>query len=264
MSEPRLAVADPAALPIRAVNSEPAEVGLRVTVTALAAIMRRITRRDWRDRKKVPRTGPAIFVVNHISNIDPLVYGHYIAWAGRWPRFLAKASIFRTPVVGWVARACGQIKVDRDRADGGGAMAEAAAALAAGGSVSIYPEGTITFDPDGWPMNGRTGAARLALETGAPLIPVAQWGAQDILGGKKLTFPRFFPPRTVHVITGDPVDIDDLRGEPPTAGTLLLITDRIMDSLTALVGDLRQELPPRGRWDPRLRRRVVRRHREER
>ncbi|MGY4720885.1 lysophospholipid acyltransferase family protein [Naumannella cuiyingiana] len=247
---------DPAAAPLDRVNTEPAEPGLRRTVGILAALLRRITRRDWRAQDKIPRSGPAIFVVNHISNFDPLAYGHYLAWSGRWPRFLAKDAIFRTPVLGAIARACGQIRVQRGAADGGTALAEAAAALGEGKSVTIYPEGTITADPEGWPMTGRTGAARLALETGAPVIPVGQWGAQEVLPGKRLTWPRLWPRRTMRLIAGDPVPLDDLRERPLDAGTLITATERITDAITGLVAQLRETEPPAGRWDLRLGRRV--------
>ena len=67
--------------------------------------------------------------------------------------------------------------------------------------MGIYPEGTITKDPDLWPMIGKTGAARVALETGCPVIPIAQWGPQEILApySKRL---RLLPPKTVHVLAG--------------------------------------------------------------
>ena len=61
--------------------------------------------------------------------------------------------------------------------------------------IGVYPEGTITKDPDGWPMRGKTGAARIALATGCPVIPIGQWGAQEILPAYTLR-PHVFPRRT--------------------------------------------------------------------
>jgi 1-acyl-sn-glycerol-3-phosphate acyltransferase len=121
----------------------------------------------------------------------------------------------------------------------------------AGRAVVVYPEGTITGDPDLWPMRGHTGAARIALQTAAPVVPVGQWGAQDILYGNRLGVPRLLPRKTFHLVTGTPVALDDLRGVPMTAAVLTEATTRIMDAITALVAELRQEPPPAVRFDPR-------------
>lgn len=246
-----------ARLPLRQVITEPAEPVLRRTVATLAAILRVLTHQDWRHREKIPATGGVVFVVNHISNFDPLAFGHYLTWAGRWPRFLAKDEIFRVPLLGWVASRSGQIEVRRSSPDAGDAVDAAVEAVRAGKSVSIYPEGTITADPLTWPMTGRTGAARIALLAGCPVIPVGQWGAHEVLPGKKLTWPRLWPRKTMRVLAGDPVPLDDLRTRPLTDEVLDEATDRIIGAITALVADLRQETPPPGRWDLRLGRRVL-------
>jgi 1-acyl-sn-glycerol-3-phosphate acyltransferase len=114
--------------------------------------------------------------------------------------------------------------------------------------ISIYPEGTITRDPDLWPMSGRTGAVRVALATGRPLVPLAQWGAQRILW-PYTKLPRFLPRKTIHVVVGDPVDLSDLVGLPITEDVLRTATDRLMDTLTAMVGEIRGELPSGPRID---------------
>lgn len=245
-----------AQLPMRAVISEPAEPVLRRTVGGLAAILRFLTRQDWRAREKVPAAGGVVLVVNHISIFDPLAYGHYLTWAGRWPRFLAKDAIFRVPVVGWIASRSGQIEVRRGGPEAAAAVEAAIAAVRRGQAVSVYPEGTITADPLTWPMTGRTGAARIALATECPVIPIGQWGANEVLPGKKLTWPRLFPRKTMRVIAGDPVELDDLRSLPLTEEVLDEATNRILDAITALVAELRQESPPDGRWDLRLQRRI--------
>ncbi len=115
----------------------------------------------------------------------------------------------------------------------------------------IYPEATITYDPDLWPMEGRTGAARIALDTGCPVIPVGQWGAEEIMWGKKIHFPKLLPRKTVRLLAGPPVPLDDLRGQPMTSQNLVQATDRIMDAISSLVADLRQATPPAQRYDPR-------------
>ena len=126
-----------------------------------------------------------ILVPNHVSHFDPLVVAHYIYRAGRWPRFLGKASLWKVPVLGFLLRKTLQIPVERGSVEAVKSLDALVEALDEGGTVVIYPEGTTTREPDLWPMRGKTGAARLALLTGAPVIPIANWGAE-----------RVFDPRT--------------------------------------------------------------------
>ena len=119
-----------------------------------------------------------------------------------------------------------------------------------GRAVVIYPEGTITRDPDLWPMAGKTGAARIALRTGCPVVPIGQWGAQELMYGPQIHFPKLLPRKTLRLLVGDPVDLDDLREQPVSAATLAEATDRIMDAITGLVAELRQEPPPAERFVP--------------
>jgi 1-acyl-sn-glycerol-3-phosphate acyltransferase len=237
--------------PLSQVNSEPAEKTLVRVVWILNEVVKRVTRREWTGQDKVPKTGGVVFVMNHISNLDPIVFGQFLAYAGRYPHFLGKASLFKLPVVGRIIRACGQIPVERGTSNAAQALSAAVRAVEAGGSVTVYPEGTITLDPDLWPMQGKTGAARIALQTSVPVIPVGHWGAQGIIGAKKVHFPKLFPRHTLRVLAGDPVDLDDLRVQPLTPAVLREATDRIMTAITALVAELRGEEPPDQRYDPR-------------
>ena len=175
------------------VNREPGRRTIFGVVTVLNALVRPVTRRDWRGQDKVPQTGGVVFVVNHISNADPLALGQFLAFSGRWPRFLAKASLFGVPVLGRILRACGQIPVQRQSAKSADALLAAVEAVNQGRAVVIYPEGTITRDPDLWPMAGKTGAARLALRTGCPVIPIGQWGAHELMYGQQIHFPKLLP-----------------------------------------------------------------------
>jgi 1-acyl-sn-glycerol-3-phosphate acyltransferase len=231
------------------VNSEPAEKTLIRVVWLLNEVLKRLSKREWIYQDKIPRSGGVIFAVNHISNIDPIVFGQYLAYAGRWPRYLGKASLFRVPVLGKIIRASGQIPVERGTSDAARALELAIRAINEGKSVTIFPEGTITFDPDLWPMVGKSGAARIALQTRCPVIPVAQWGGQHIMGAKKMQFPKFFPRTTLQVKAGDPVGLDDLRELPVTPEVLKEATNRIMTAITQLVADLRNETPPAERFD---------------
>jgi 1-acyl-sn-glycerol-3-phosphate acyltransferase len=232
-------------------NTEPGGRTIFGVVTVLNAVMRPLTRRDWRATDKLPRSGGVIVVANHISNADPLALGQFLAYSGRWPRFLAKASIFKVPVLGRILRACGQLPVERNSKRSGEGLAAAIEAVEQGRTVVVYPEGTISKDPDLWPMVGRTGAARIALRTGCPVIPVGQWGAQELLYGDHLGFPKILPRKTLRLVVGDPVPLDDLRQIPLTAAVLDEATTRMMDALAALVAELRGGEPPAQRFNPR-------------
>ena len=232
-------------------NREPGRGTIFAVVSLLHLIMRPLTRRDWRGQDKIPQTGGVIFVANHISNMDPLALGQFLAFSGRWPRFLAKASLFRYPVLGRILRACGQIPVERQSAKSADALLAAVEAVNQSRAVVIYPEGTITRDPDLWPMKGKTGAARIALRTGCPVIPIGQWGAQELMYGTEIHFPRLFPRKTLRLIAGDPVPLDDLRERPVSGAVLDAATSAIMDAITGLVAELRQEPRPAQRFDPR-------------
>lgn len=209
-------------------------------------------KRDWRGMEHIPAAGGFITVVNHNSYLDPLSYAHFQYNTGRVPRFLAKAQLFHGWFVGTMLRGTRQIPVYRETTDAANAFREAAAAVRAGECVAVYPEGTLTRDPDQWPMAGKTGAARLALLTGAPVIPVAQWGANHVMPPyakeKKL---RLFPRKTLRVLAGPPVDLSAYLGREPTAEVLREVTDVIMDAVTALLAELRHEPAPVGRYQPR-------------
>jgi 1-acyl-sn-glycerol-3-phosphate acyltransferase len=221
-----------------------------VAVAIVKPLLLLFTKHRWAGGEKIPTKGGCILVANHISHVDPLTFAHFVYDHGRLPRYLAKAAVFDVPVAGRIIRSAGQIPVYRLTTDASLAFRAAVDAIDKGECVVVYPEGTISRDPGLWPMNGKTGAARIALSTGAPVIPVAQWGAHHILApyAKK---PRLLPRRTVWVNAGDPVDLDDLRGRPLTPAVLREATDRIMDAITALLAEVRGEEPPVVRFDPR-------------
>jgi 1-acyl-sn-glycerol-3-phosphate acyltransferase len=230
--------------PLAEVNHEPAERAYRWAVTIVHALIKPFTRRDWRDQQKLPQTGGVVVVANHISNVDPIALAQYLVFSGRWGRFLAKDSLFRVPIIGWIIKAAGQIPVRRNTRSAADALSEAIDAVREGKCVVVYPEGTITTDPDLWPMAGKTGAARIAYATGCPIVPVAQWGAQDIMYGKRIEFPRLLPRKTFRVITGDPIPLAAGSGDRVTSAMLVQTTERIMATLTDLVAGLRDTSPP--------------------
>jgi 1-acyl-sn-glycerol-3-phosphate acyltransferase len=237
--------------PLSEVNHEPGAQTISTVVRIVNAILRPLTKRDWRHQDRVPQTGGVIFVANHISNADPLALGQFLAFSGRWPRFLAKASVFQIPVIGRIIAACGQIPVERESARSKEALVAAAQAIDQGRALVIYPEGTITYDPELWPMWGKSGAARLAFQTGCPVVPIGQWGAHELMPGRKPRFPKLFPRKTLRVAAGAPVPLDDLRAKPITASRLEEATTRIMDAITVLVAEVRGAGPPAHRYDPR-------------
>ncbi|ARQ68280.1 lysophospholipid acyltransferase family protein [Streptomyces marincola] len=205
--------------------------------------------RDWRGMEHIPAEGGFITAVNHNSYLDPLSYAHFQYNTGRVPRFLAKVSLFHTGVLGAFMRGTGQIPVYRNTTDAADAFRAAVAAVHRGECVTFYPEGTLTRDPRLWPMEGKTGAARVALLTGAPVIPVAQWGAHEVMPpyarSRRL---RLFPRRTLTVVAGPPVDLAEFLGKEPTAEVLRDATDAIMDAITVLLAGVRNEPVPAERF----------------
>ena len=221
----------------------------RFIVVVMVPLLRVLMKRDWRGGENIPRTGGVVIAANHISHVDALAFGHYIYGNGRIPRFLAKSGVFKNKFVGAVLRAAKQIPVYRDTADAANALRDAIAAVNDGQAVAVYPEGTISRDPGLWPMAAKSGAARIALATGCPVIPVAQWGAQEILAYHEKK-PHLLPRKRMIMLAGPPVDLDDLRSAPQTAETLREATDRIMDAITELLAKVRGEEPPAERFVP--------------
>jgi 1-acyl-sn-glycerol-3-phosphate acyltransferase len=224
-------------------------------LTTIAVIIRPLlvvfTKRSWRGLENIPSDRGFIFVANHLSHADPLLFAHFAYDNGVPPRFLAKQGVFKYPVIGRILLATGQVPVRRGTTDVTASFAGALEAVDEGYGVIVYAEGTITRDPDLWPMIGKTGAARLALQTGCPVIPVAQWGAQNVLW-PYTKWPRLLPRKTIYVQVGPPVELDDLRGRKVTSPLLHEATDRIMADVTALLGEIRGEKPPEVRFDPRV------------
>lgn len=229
-------------------------VAYRFIVALVRPFMFATTKRDWRGAEHIPLEGPVIIAPNHTSNFDPLTVGHFIVERGRMVHYLGKREVVEFPVLGRLFQAAGQIAVHRGTATAVNAYRDAIAALQRGELVGIYPEGTTTKDPNLWPMMGKTGAARMALATGAPVVPIAQWGAEQVMPKGKPFRIRLFPRKVMHVHAGAPVDLDDLRGREITTEVLEEATERIMLAITMLLAEIRGELPPAERYNPRRRR----------
>jgi 1-acyl-sn-glycerol-3-phosphate acyltransferase len=205
-------------------------------------------RYTFRNAEKIPARGAFILTPNHYTDFDPLVAAYAVWKHGRVPRYLAKASLFKVPVLGAAMRATGQIPVDR-AVGGADPLNSAARFLKDEFALIIYPEGTLTRDPDLWPMRGKYGAARLALHYGVPVIPMATWGAQRVLPrwSRKISV---FPRKPIEVIIGDPVDLSRWAGKYTDQEALAAATQAIMQAITGLVEQLRGEKAPGERWDP--------------
>jgi len=219
-------------------------------VALVEPVLLLLTKRRWVDGEKIPATGGVVVAANHVSHLDPFTFAHFLYAHGRLVRFLAKAAVFKIPVAGAIVRSAGQIPVYRLTSDASKAFSAAVAAVEKGECVVVYPEGTITREPAMWPMTGKTGAARIALTAGVPVVPVAQWGPNLILAPYARR-AHLFPRKTMSVKAGDPVDLDDLRDQPLTPEVLHEATERIMDAVTRLLEDLRGETAPAVRFDSR-------------
>jgi 1-acyl-sn-glycerol-3-phosphate acyltransferase len=200
----------------------------------------------YRNLNRLPQKGGAILVVNHVAHVDPFLVAKMVIDGARRPRFLAKDTIFDVFAVGAAMRGMGHIPVKRGTTDARQSFEAAVTALNTGGMIVLHPEGTVTRDPDGWPMAAKTGAARLALlAPDVPVIPIAQWGVQqqiDLYHKRMKLFPR---PR--HVISvGEPIDMCAYRGRPVDSALLREVTDVIMRRLRDDVAELRGEPAPSG------------------
>lgn len=222
----------------------------RVAVVIVKPLVRALFRCDFRGQENVPRTGGCIIAPNHISYADPFVVALFVHETGRRPRYLAKAGLWKIAFVKQVLSGAGQIPVYRSTADASSALRAAVAAVERGECVVIYPEGTITGDPALWPMLGKTGVARLALSTGAPVIPLANWGAHELLPypGRRL---RLLPRKRAVVVAGPPVDLSRWADAELTTESLREVTDAVLSDVTALLADVRGEAAPLTVHDPR-------------
>lgn len=201
---------------------------------------------DWQfeDLDRIPRSGPAIVACNHSSYLDPLANAYAVVKARRRPRFMAKEELFRVPIVGTALRGAGQIPVQRVTGDRR-PLLQAQRALTDDEVVVIYPEGTVSTRADHLPMKGKTGTVRLALASGAPIVPLAGWGSQPVWQKSGRGSLRYGRP--VWLKAGPPIDLADRRHLADDYDALNEMTAEVMSALTRLVEDLRARYPKR--WD---------------
>lgn len=220
---------------------------IRVIRFILRPWLMAFTRRDYRGMENLP-DGGFVLAPNHLSHLDPFFISLFMLDNNVPPRFLAKDTMMDIKGIGWILRTAEQIPVYRSTEGAAESLRAAVAAVNDGKVITIYPEGTITRDPAAWPMSGRTGAVRVALASGKPLIPVMQWGPQAVLWpySKRL---RLLPRKTIHVRVGKPMDLRAYEGKPLTEELLHSATDELMDTLTAMMAEVRGEAPSTPRID---------------
>jgi 1-acyl-sn-glycerol-3-phosphate acyltransferase len=193
--------------------------------------------------ERIPRKGAAILAFNHIAFLDPFAAAYVVDNAARRPRFLAKSELFRDRRIAWILKGAAQIEVRRGTREAPMALDHAVAALDRGEIVVVFPEGTITDDADLRPMKAKTGAARLALASRAPLIPCAVWGTANIWpkGYAKHWWP---PKQDVLVRIGEPMNVS---GDPESREDLRTVSAEIMERISVLVASLRPAIPDQRR-----------------
>lgn len=200
--------------------------------------------------ENLPKTGGYVLAANHVTTVDALAVAYMMYFRlHRAPHFLAKEGLFKTPIVGPVLLAVGQIPVFRGQRKNTDPMEAAYKVLRAGHVIGIFPEGTLTRDPDLWPMRGRTGAIRLAIETGVPIVPVGQWGTEKVME----TYSSKLKPKPWHkvnMVIGKPIDVSKYVDKKNSTEELVALTDHVMNEITKLVEQLRGEKAPAKRFVP--------------
>ncbi|CAN2205778.1 PlsC 1-acyl-sn-glycerol-3-phosphate acyltransferase [Candidatus Nanopelagicaceae bacterium] len=221
------------------------KIGTKIVIP----ILNLVGKKQWQGGENLPKSGKIIVASNHISYLDVLFLTHFLFRNGRAPRYIGKEGVFKVPVIGKIILAAGMVPVARESKDASKALDHAVRLLEVGHCVGVYPEGTLTRDPDGWPMVAKTGLARLAIATNTPIVPIAQWGSQIVMPTyeKKI---KFFPRTPIKVLVGKPIDLSAWHGKEGDPEALREATAFVMRELTNLLEQLRGEKRPEVIFDP--------------
>jgi 1-acyl-sn-glycerol-3-phosphate acyltransferase len=232
------------------VSKKETAFAFKLTAFIIGSILRLMFRIKTTGLENLPKGG-YILVGNHVSYLDPFSFAYSVYYhMKRTPHYFAKESLFRIPIIGKLLPKVGQIPISRS---GGKSNEEPLRAakdfLLAGQVVVVFPEGTLTRDPDLWPMRGKPGAIRMAIELGIPIVPVGQWGVQKVLGnyGKK------FRPNPFHVVNvkiGKPLTFEHMSKNDLSTKEVTVAAREVMHAVASIVGELRGETPPETLWDP--------------
>ena len=223
---------------------------MRILAHFLRPWVRLLYKVEVTGKENLPKSGGYVLAANHVTQLDALAVAYMMYFRlHRAPHFLAKEGLFNTPIVGPVLLACGQIPVFRSGRKNSDPMESAYEVLNAGHVIGIFPEGTLTREPDQWPMRGKTGAIRIALETGVPIVPVGQWGTEKVMGTySSKIIPK--PWHKVRMIIGKPIDVSALKGKKISTEELVQLSDQVMVEITKLVEQLRGAKAPAKRFVP--------------
>jgi 1-acyl-sn-glycerol-3-phosphate acyltransferase len=224
---------------------------IRLCVMVIYPLDALLFRIRWHHLDRMPEKGPVLIVINHVSQIDTLLMARLIWQSGRIPRFMIKSGVFQVAGLGNIMRGSKQIPVDRGTQEAARSLELAAEALNRGEAVIIYPEGSTTKDPDQWPMQAKTGLARLVqLAPHVPVVPIGQWGAQRyrLRDGTRLGRRPLRP--LAQAILGEPMDMSAVAELPASQTTLRKVTDQIMTAVRDQVAELRHEPAPEAFFKP--------------
>lgn len=223
--------------------SRPIPVLYKLDTLILRLPMNWFTRPHWRGARFFPKEGGFIVAANHVCGLDSMSLLHFLVGQGLPAKILVKEELLHAPIIGPMLRGAGMIPVVRDKDKAADSLEHAARALEEGEVVCIFPEGTLTRQEDEWPMKAKTGVARLALRTGAPVIPVAQWGMGKIMPrySKRI---QLLPRQDVWVSAGPAVDLSAWAGQQDDHEALTQATAKVMADITGLLEQIRGEKAP--------------------
>lgn len=243
MAEYKISYAPPTGRPLGT------NTAFKIGATIVIPILNAVGKKKWQGVENIPKEGKIIIASNHLSYLDVLFFAHFLYRNGRAPRFIGKEGVFKVPVIGKMVLAAGQIPVTRESKDAAKALEHAVKILQAGHCLGVYPEGTLTRDPNGWPMVAKTGLARLAITTQTPVIPVAQWGSQIVMPTYEKRI-KLFPRTPIKLLAGKPLDLSPWYGKEDDPDALTQATAFVMDAITSLLEQLRSESRPIEIFDP--------------
>ncbi len=228
---------------------EAANNWIKLCEIVMFPLTRLLGRRSFEGLENLAVPGPVLAVANHISQLDPVYTAVFLRKSGRVPHIMAKASLFRIPIIGRVLTGTGQIPVERGGGNGQVGLEAAIDALKAGQMVLIYPDGTVTRDPDQWPMKPRPGVAAMALAGDFPVVPVVHWGTQNVYVPYVKGGFHPFPRKDIRVVAGPPIDLSEYRGRPVDARLIRDVSYVIQAGVRDLLAEVRGQRPPTEFYD---------------
>ncbi len=206
----------------------------RFGVVVVGFFARLLFRIRVRGAERVP-TGSAIVAGNHVSALDGVMLAYVTGrHARRMTRFLVAAEFFDKPKIAWGLRLYRQIPLRRGKADAS-AIGEAVETIRAGALAGIFPEGKVNPDPESGLQPGRKGVGRIALATGAPVVPVGIWGTHDRWPKGGLHYRRPIR-RTIAIVYGEPIEPE---GDADSQEDIQVFTDLVMTGIAKQAAEAR-------------------------